>query len=73
MKPKKLFDTTPKNEKAILIGLDLNNQNQYLSMDDSLAELELLAQTAGLKVIAVDKQKLDAPNPATFIGKGKVD
>jgi GTP-binding protein HflX len=37
-----------------------------------LEELELLAKTAGLEVVGSDKQKLVSPNPATYIGKGKV-
>ena len=56
-----------------MIGLEIKSHHQFLSADDSLAELERLANTAGLEVIAVEKQKLEAPNPSTFIGKGKVE
>jgi GTP-binding protein HflX len=42
-------------------------------MDDSLTELERLADTAGLRVLGVLEQKLDRPNPATLIGSGKVE
>ena len=42
-------------------------------MDDSLEELELLAETAGLEVVGSTTQKLEHPNPNTFIGPGKVE
>ncbi len=41
-------------------------------LEDSLAELEQLAFTAGLEVVGVLEQRLDRPNPATLIGSGKV-
>jgi len=40
---------------------------------DSLSELGELAATAGGEVIGDGLQKLDAPTPATFIGKGKAE
>ena len=73
MKSPKLFETAAKKEKALLVGLEIKSYHQVLSADDSLAELALLANTAGLDVIAIEKQKLEAPNPSTFIGKGKVE
>ena len=73
MKSQKTFDTAARKENALLIGLEIKSHHQFLSADDSLAELERLANTAGLEVIAVEKQKLEAPNPSTFIGKGKVE
>jgi GTP-binding protein HflX len=42
-------------------------------MDDSLAELSLLADTAGLDVVGRVTQRLDRPNAKTFIGAGKVE
>jgi GTP-binding protein HflX len=44
-----------------------------LTMEDSLAELEQLARTAGADIAGVLTQRLDTPDPATFIGKGKVE
>ena len=73
MKSQKIINTAAKKEKALLIGLEIKSHHQFLSADDSLAELERLANTAGVDVIAVEKQKLEAPNPSTFIGKGKVE
>ena len=36
-------------------------------------ELEFLAETAGAKTVKRFTQKLDYPNPKTFVGKGKMD
>ena len=44
-----------------------------MSIADSLQELALLSKTAGLEVIGVESQTLSRPNPATFIGSGKVN
>ncbi len=60
-------------ERAFLIGVELRNQEQILTIDDSLTELGLLASTAGLNVVGQTTQKLNSPNPKTFIGSGKVD
>jgi GTP-binding protein HflX len=57
-------------EKAIAVGIDTSRQ--LWDTEDSLAELEQLAATAGVDVLAQVSQKLSEPNPATFIGKGKV-
>jgi GTP-binding protein HflX len=44
-----------------------------MSAKDSLDELAALVSTAGLSVAGQIHQKLSEPNPATFIGRGKVD
>lgn len=44
-----------------------------LSVEDSLLELARLADTAGLDVVGQTYQRLDNPNPATYIGSGKVE
>ncbi|MFH2103198.1 MAG: GTPase HflX [Chloroflexota bacterium] len=65
--------TTPPKERAFLVGVEIHNQVTILSLDDSLTELELLADTAGLTVVGSVTQKLDRPNPKTYIGTGKVE
>jgi GTP-binding protein HflX len=60
-------------ERAFLVGAEIYGQAELLTLEDSLNELELLASTAGLQVVGQATQKLDAPNPATFIGPGKVE
>lgn len=59
-------------EKAFMVGVEIRNQNRLLSLDESLAELSLLADTAGLVIVGQITQKLDNPNMQTFIGIGKI-
>lgn len=65
--------TTPPRERAFLVGVEIYQEKNLLSLDDSLAELALLADTAGLEVIGEMTQKLDRPNSETYIGSGKVE
>lgn len=67
----KPHSTAPVPERAILVGVDLGRSEW--SCDDSLAELSRLAETDGAEVVLTMKQRLDAPVPKTFIGKGKVE
>ncbi|HSM24220.1 MAG TPA: GTPase HflX [Anaerolineaceae bacterium] len=60
-------------ERAFLVGVDIFNQQNWLSLADSLEELSLLADTAGLEVVGEATQSLSHPNPDTFIGSGKVE
>ncbi|MCF6223517.1 MAG: GTPase HflX [Flavobacteriaceae bacterium] len=59
-------------EDVILIGVITGQQNEEKSKE-YLDELEFLTYTAGGKVKKRFTQKLDFPNPKTFIGKGKLD
>lgn len=58
-------------EKAILVGVILPRQSEE-EVIDYLEELEFLAETAGALTQKRFIQKIDAPNPKTFIGTGKV-
>ncbi|MBN2502707.1 MAG: GTPase HflX [Anaerolineales bacterium] len=60
-------------DRTFLVGVELYGEEQLLSMDDSLAELEMLAHTAGLEIVGQAIQRLNRPNPKTFIGSGKVE
>jgi GTPase len=72
--PKKTPEpTTRPRERAFLVGVELRRQDGLLSLDESLAELSLLADTAGLDVVGQATQRLDSPNSQTFIGPGKVE
>jgi GTP-binding protein HflX len=55
------------------VGVEFHRQKQILPLEDSLSELALLAATAGLDVVGELTQKLDHPNPHSFIGPGKVE
>ncbi|MBC8015679.1 MAG: GTPase HflX [Sporomusaceae bacterium] len=56
-------------EKALLVGLE--RQGKW-AITDSLSELAQLAETAGAEVLGMTWQKRERPDPALFIGKGKV-
>ena len=57
------------SERAILIGMEWGRNDSLWTVDDSLEELKQLADTAGATVII---QKRPKPDPAFFIGRGKV-
>jgi GTP-binding protein HflX len=61
-----------KKEKAVLIGIIHQGQNEEKS-HEYLDELEFLTTTAGAEPIKRFTQKLDHPNPKTFLGPGKMD
>ncbi|WP_456378944.1 GTPase HflX [Lutibacter sp.] len=60
------------SEKVVLIGVITQHQNEEQS-DEYLDELEFLTLTAGGKAVKRFTQKLEIPNPKTFIGTGKLD
>ena len=60
------------NERAILIGLVTPQQPELKTME-YLAELAFLADTAGAVTEKMFVQKLDYPNPRTYVGKGKLE
>ncbi|MBE2240531.1 MAG: GTPase HflX [Caldilineaceae bacterium] len=68
-----LVSTAPIAQRAVLVGVELQNQPTLLTLEDSLDELALLAKTAGVRAIARITQRLESPNPATLIGSGKVE
>ena len=64
--------TKPPRERAFLVGAEFKNEENILSLEDSLEELAMLAFTAGLEVVGETTQHRDRPNPETMIGSGKV-
>lgn len=63
--------TIPEAERAVLVGLILPGQDERVTLD-YLNELAFLAETAGAIPLKRFTQKLDAPNPKTFVGTGKM-
>ena len=59
-------------EKIVLVGVTLDGHDDDATQE-SLDELERLVDTAGADVVARLTQRRHAPDPATYIGKGKVD
>jgi len=72
MTKKQTHPSTTPRERAFLVGVEIFGEEGLLSLDDSLDELALLAETAGLEVVGELTQKLSRPNAKTFIGSGKV-
>ena len=65
--------TNSYSDKAILVGVELGDMKTNFNLADSMSELERLAETAGVVVVGSTTQKLDRPNPQTYIGSGKVE
>ncbi|MFY9782034.1 MAG: GTPase HflX [Acidimicrobiales bacterium] len=59
-------------EKIVLVGVLFPGVSQE-ALDQQLDELALLVDTAGADVVARVVQRRDSPDPATFLGSGKVD
>lgn len=59
-------------EKAVLVGVIHQYQNED-KVKEYLDELEFLTYTAGGEAVARFTQRIDPPNPKTFIGSGKMD
>lgn len=66
-----MIDTSLIPETAILVGL-INQEQDEKQVKEYLDELEFLADTAGAVVKKHFFQRLDIPNPATFVGSGKL-
>lgn len=61
-----------RGERALLIGVVRKNQD-IRTVTDYLDELEFLANTAGATILTRFIQRMEDPNPATLIGKGKME
>ena len=59
-------------EKSIIVGIVTQNQSEE-KLNEYLDELEFLTYTAGGTVIKRFSQKMDKPNPKTFVGTGKLE
>jgi GTPase len=58
-------------ERVVLVGVW--TEGTVADADNSLAELKLLAETAGSQVLEALSQRRQRPDPATYVGRGKVD
>ncbi len=73
-----VYETSEEKECVILVAVELNNtgnrtKNQTsTSVDNSLDELQELAQTAGARTVGRLVQNREAVHPGTYIGKGKI-
>ncbi|HUR92456.1 MAG TPA: GTPase HflX [Gemmatimonadaceae bacterium] len=75
-----LIELSSPTERVLLVGAPLKRSGgagvsagaRGRTMDEHLEELEQLVDTAGGKVVGTLTQQLDRPNPATYLGKGKI-
>ena len=65
------WDHRPQRETAVLVGVVTQNQTEEMARE-YLEELAFLVDTAGADQRAVFTQRLEVPNPKTFIGSGKL-
>ncbi len=72
MSKKQLFDTAKKQEKAILIGM-INQHQDEKKVKEYMDELAFLTETAGAIPVKRFTQKMDKPDSATFLGSGKIN
>ncbi|MCH6556280.1 MAG: GTPase HflX [Chloroflexi bacterium] len=78
---RRLHETTEPQERAFLVAAEIKRGDgradrsaglRRWSTQASLEELALLADTAGARVVGYSLQRLERPNSATYIGRGKV-
>jgi GTP-binding protein HflX len=69
---KDILDQKRDAETTVLVGIVSQNQTEEQTKE-YLDELAFLAETAGVEVKKSFTQKLDTPNPKTFIGTGKLN
>jgi GTP-binding protein HflX len=67
-----MIETNRQQEKAILVGIIYPGQDEG-EVNGYLEELAFLTETAGAEPIKRFIQKLDSPNPKTFVGTGKIE
>jgi GTP-binding protein HflX len=63
-------DLDVERQKALLVAV-VDDATSKSDVDESLAEMELLIDTAGSDVVDVAVQRRPHPDPATYLGKGK--
>ena len=71
----KAFETEEQREQIILVAVDTDEKKDVtvMTVEQSLDELQELAETAGAQTVGRLIQKREAVHPGTYIGKGKID
>lgn len=71
----KTYETEEEKERVILVAVDADGakRDTTLTADQSLDELQELAETAGAQTVGRLVQKRENIHPGTYIGKGKLD
>ncbi|GGZ19618.1 GTPase HflX [Echinicola pacifica] len=71
-KLKKLFETAPEAETAVLVAIIKQSQSE-LEVEEHLDELAFLTETLGAKEVHRFTQRLEKPDIRTFVGSGKLE
>lgn len=66
---KEIFNSAAPQETVILVGTDIDKEQ---NINETLAELERLVETAGGEAVGTIIQRRERPDIATYIGKGKL-
>ncbi len=69
------YEVKEPEERAVLVGVEVKNRHamSFFTLEESMAELARLSQTAGVTVVGSLTQRLERPHPATLIGTGKLE
>ncbi|MBN1192536.1 MAG: GTPase HflX [Coriobacteriia bacterium] len=71
--PREAYEVvTDTEERAVLVGIDRSCVDGW-TLEDDLAELARLTDTLGASVVGTVTQRMERPNPRTFIGTGKAE
>ncbi|UCS94439.1 GTPase HflX [Echinicola marina] len=71
-KLKKLIETAPVEETAVLVALIRQNQSEH-EVEEHLDELAFLTETLGAKEVYRFTQRLEKPDVRSFVGSGKLE
>lgn len=67
-----MYEPEEAREKAVLVGVESRRDRDRWAIEDSIAELASLAETADVEVVGELIQRLDKPSHFSYIGKGKL-
>ena len=67
-----MIETAKKNERGILVAVGSKSESDE-RMQEMMDELEFLSQTLKIDIQGKFTQKLEYPDPKTFVGKGKLE
>ncbi len=68
-----LIPGLPGKERTVLVAAQVKNARPLLRLEDSLQELAMLADTAGMEVVGQTVQRMQQVDPNTYVGSGKVE
>lgn len=68
-----MIDLTDKPERALLVAVDIEQQDVYWTFEDEQDEFSALVKSTGLEIAENIRVPRDKPDPAYFIGTGKVN